>query len=73
VRDLSTFDKAAPDDERNVKKAIRAALDKGEIGPKKTATCSLCGKPCAAMEAHLHQGKLIGDECCWDDRLKASE
>jgi hypothetical protein len=38
-----------------------------------SATCSLCGKPCDAGKAHLHQGRLIGDECCWDERLKASE
>ena len=73
VRDLSTFDKAAPHNEKNVKKAIRAALDKGEIGPTKTAVCSLCGKPCDAGKAHLHQGKWIGDECCWDERLRSSE
>ena len=39
----------------------------------KTTMCSLCGKPCDARKAHLHQGKLVGDECCWDDRLRASE
>lgn len=35
VRDLSTFDKGGPQDEAAIKKAIRAALDKGEIGPAK--------------------------------------
>ena len=60
-------------EEKAIKAAIRAALDKGEIGPGKMVACSLCGKSCAAMKAHLHQGKLIGDECCWDERLKASE
>ena len=73
VRDLSTFDKNGPQDEKSIKKAIRAALDEGEVGPKKTVECSLCGKPCSAMKARLHQGKWVGDECCWDDRLKASE
>lgn len=73
VRDLSTFDKQGPQDDEHIKQAIRLALDKAEIGPKKTVTCSLCGKPCGAMLAHLHQGKWIGDECCWDERLKASE
>lgn len=34
--------------------------------------CSLCGQDCAAGEAHLHQGKYIG-ECCWDERLRATE
>lgn len=35
--------------------------------------CSLCGELCVAADAHLHQGKHIGDECCWDDRLHGSE
>jgi hypothetical protein len=32
VRDLSTFDKGGPQDVRAIKKAIRTALDNGEIG-----------------------------------------
>lgn len=36
-------------------------------------TCSLCGRPCKAAAAHLHQGEWVGDECCWDERLRASE
>ena len=39
----------------------------------RNATCSACGKPCDARKAHLHRGKLVGDECCWDERLRASE
>jgi hypothetical protein len=35
--------------------------------------CSVCGAACAAQTAHLHQGKWIGDECCWDERLRSSE
>lgn len=35
--------------------------------------CSICHSAIRIKDAHLHQGKLIGDECCWDDRLKASE
>ena len=38
-----------------------------------TVECSLCGKQTPADTAHLHQGKWIGDDCCWDDRLKSSE
>jgi len=33
ARDLTTFDKAAAHDEKHIKAAIRAALDKGEIVP----------------------------------------
>ena len=65
--------KADRDQEDAIRSAIRAAIDKGEIGPRKTVACSLCGNPCDAGKAHLHQGKWIGDECCWDERLRASE
>ena len=51
-------------------------LDKFEVlGTRevKTVTCSLCGNECSAAKAHLHQDKWVGDECCWDERLRASE
>lgn len=35
--------------------------------------CSKCGQQCPAATAHLHQGQYIGHDCCWDDRLKATE
>jgi len=35
-------------------------------------TCSVCKRDTPAETAHLHQGEYIG-ECCWDERLKASE
>lgn len=38
-----------------------------------TLTCSLCDRPVSVNSAHLHQGKWIGDECCWDERLRSSE
>ena len=36
-------------------------------------TCSLCKNKVAVETAHWHQGKWIGDECCWDERLRSSE
>jgi hypothetical protein len=44
------------------------AIDKGAV-----IECSLCHQSCAAEKAHLHQGRYVCDERCWDDRLKASE
>jgi hypothetical protein len=41
--------------------------------PEPQVTCSLCGKNCNADGAHLHGGEWIGDECCWDERLRSSE
>jgi hypothetical protein len=38
-----------------------------------TVICKMCLNPCNAQTAHLHQGQFIGDECCWDERLRSSE
>lgn len=35
--------------------------------------CSFCDEECDPKTAHMHQGEYIGHECCWDERLKASE
>ena len=35
--------------------------------------CCMCGRQVPEETAHLHQGKWIGDNCCWDERLRASE
>lgn len=35
--------------------------------------CSLCSEYCSLLTAHIHQGKYIGDECCWDERLRITE
>jgi hypothetical protein len=32
----------------------------------------ICGKRCNKETAHLHGDGWIGDECCWDERLKSS-
>jgi hypothetical protein len=35
--------------------------------------CDMCGQSILTNTAHLHQGKYIGDECCWDERLRTTE
>ena len=35
--------------------------------------CSICGETCDPKTVHFHQGDTIGDECCWDERLRSSE
>jgi len=35
--------------------------------------CHLCWHEVPVKTAHLHNGKWIGDACCWDERLRASE
>ena len=48
--------------------SLFADLDKQE-----KVVCSICHQPCSSLTVHLHDGSFIGDECCWDDRLKGSE
>lgn len=48
--------------------------DAGEGAPcPPTVVCGQCGNACLATTAHLHQGRYVGDECCWDERLRSSE
>lgn len=35
--------------------------------------CQFCGKDAPARTAHRHGNGWVGDECCWDERLRASE
>lgn len=36
-------------------------------------TCVSCKRDTPAITAHLHQDEWIGDSCCWDERLRATE
>lgn len=38
-----------------------------------TVCCKFCHEQVPAKTAHLHQEGLVGDECCWDERLRSSE
>lgn len=46
-----------------------------EIEPvsTETVTCKLCGEEVPGKTAHRHSGGWIGDECCWDERLRRTE
>lgn len=35
--------------------------------------CKFCGRLVPGRTAHLHQGGWVGDECCWDERLRSTE
>lgn len=43
--------------------------------PRKGAKvrCKFCGKPSPKATAHRHDGEWVGDECCWDERLRSTE
>jgi hypothetical protein len=34
--------------------------------------CRFCQRECPASTAHRHQSGWVGDECCWDERLRAT-
>ena len=35
-------------------------------------SCKFCHRPVDPTKAHLHDGEYVG-ECCWDERLRATE
>jgi hypothetical protein len=35
--------------------------------------CKFCGQPCPIGDAHRHDGGWVGDACCWDERLRATD
>lgn len=35
--------------------------------------CKLCGNKIKGATAHPHEGGYVGDECCWDEKLRATE
>jgi hypothetical protein len=35
--------------------------------------CRFCDDAVPLVTAHLLQGSWVGDACCWDERLRASE
>ena len=49
------------------------AAGSGRLAFREFVLCSLCSETCDPKTAHIHQGKYIGDACCWDERLRSSE
>jgi len=42
-------------------------------GVGETVECKFCHQEAPASTAHLHDGQWVGDDCCWDERLRATE
>ena len=38
-----------------------------------TVACKFCRQEVAVSTAHLHDGEYVGADCCWDERLRATE
>ena len=49
------------------------AVEPMEWDPEEAVVCSLCGRDVPAKTAHLRQAVWIGDECCWDEKLRSSK
>lgn len=56
-----------------VSELLGSLTDMLGVVDKITVECSSCHKPVPRRTAHLHQEKYIGDECCWDERLRTTE
>jgi len=39
---------------------------------REVGVCKFCDEP-VGPDYHLHQGGFVGDDCCWDPRLKSTE
>lgn len=35
--------------------------------------CRFCHQPTPAHTAHSYQGGWVGDDCCWEERLRSSQ
>jgi hypothetical protein len=35
--------------------------------------CKFCHQPTPAHTAHRHEYGWVGDDCCWDERLRSSQ
>lgn len=61
-------------EEAQIQAAEEEAFWSDEVQEKSSLViCSLCKNFCEVGTAHLHQDEYIGNDCCWDERLKASE
>lgn len=58
-----------------MRNAQREAQKKRETQKPKLrrVRCKLCKNLVPRETAHRHQGGWIGDDCCWDERLRSSE
>lgn len=57
----------------NVLQAMVVEVEIREIAEAKRIRCLLCGKLASRKTAHRFQGNYVGDECCWEERLRATE
>jgi hypothetical protein len=59
------LEEAEDDDES----AARDSLGNGIGIDEPTVVCAMCGSHVSAGTAHPHDGRWIGDKCCWNERM----
>lgn len=61
-------------DENEAREAFEAAGEEVEEDDpeEETVACTFCHKQVSATAAHLHQGSWVGDDCCWNERLRST-
>jgi hypothetical protein len=55
----------------NTKDTVRYRACKKALS--EAVTCKFCHRLTRADTAHLHQGEWVGNDCCWDERLRSTE
>jgi hypothetical protein len=67
-----TTDKASLDDAAcSVSDSLEDDEDIADEHP--TVCCKFCHTAVREDTAHIHQDGWVGDECCWDERLRSTE
>jgi hypothetical protein len=52
---------------------VADSSEEPQPGAEDLVLCRFCQRRCSARTAHPYQGGWIGDECCWDERLRSSQ
>lgn len=60
------------DDGGVYREGIFSTYSRIRIVPR-TVICKFCHGQVLVTTAHFHDGGYVGDECCWDERLRSSE
>ena len=71
IRETIRMDAMSGAFDPELRQELSGALD--ELKKAAVIECARCHRSGPAKTAHLHQGRYLCDERCWDDRLKASE
>ena len=63
------------EEERAGLRELRARGDelKRRRPPRRRVRCKFCGLLAPVATAHRHDGGWVGDDCCWDERLRSTE